>query len=156
MSVNIHATCIRIGRAGAAFGAPAGAGVLILGPSGAGKSDLALRLIGLGALLVSDDRTDLAVERARLVARPPKTIAGLLEVRGVGIVTLPYARRSVISLVIELARPVPRLPEPAFYAPPAPLHLSETARPVVLKLDPFEVSAPQRVLAAAASAPRLG
>ncbi len=150
MSVNVHATCIRIGRAGRAFGAPARAGVLIVGPSGAGKSDLALRLIALGAVLVSDDRTDLDVGRGRLVASAPAAIAGLLEVRGVGIVKMPHAERTAVSLVVALARKVSRLPEPATFAPPAALHLSETARPVLLTLDPFEISAPQKVLIAAA------
>ena len=67
MTANIHATCIRIARAGKVFGAPASAGVLILGESGAGKSDLALRLIGRGAELVADDRTELDAS-----ARPPR------------------------------------------------------------------------------------
>ena len=70
-SVNIHATCVRLGRAGAAFGAPPDAGVLLLGKSGAGKSDLALRLIALGATLVADDRTELYLWQRKLYARPP-------------------------------------------------------------------------------------
>ncbi|MGH7330764.1 MAG: HPr kinase/phosphorylase, partial [Polyangiaceae bacterium] len=101
MSVNIHATCVRLGRHG----------VLLLGKSGVGKSDLALRLIGRGAELVSDDRCDLSVERNRLVARPPRAIAGMLEVRGVGIVTLDHAPSASIALAIDLSGRVERMPE---------------------------------------------
>ena len=146
MSVNIHATCIRVGRAGRVLGAPANAGVLILGKSGAGKSDLALRLIALGATLVADDRTDLAVSRGRLVASAPKTIAGLLEVHGVGIAKMPHSPRAPISLVVELTRKVARLPEREAWAPPSPLRL---ARPLPLvRLNPFEASAPEKLLLA--------
>ena len=146
MSVNIHATCIRVGHAGRALGAPANAGVLILGKSGAGKSDLALRLIALGATLVADDRTDFAVLRGRLVASAPKTIAGLLEVRGVGIVKMPHAQRAPISLVVELTRKVARLPEHQTWAPPAPLRPARC--PPLLRLNPFEASAPEKLLLA--------
>ncbi len=113
-SVNIHATCVRFG----------GAGVLLIGRSGAGKSDLALRLIGRGAILVADDRCDMSVERDRLVARAPRTIAGLLEVRGVGIVTLPHAPRAAIALVVDLSGRVERLPESRGYEPPQAARLA--------------------------------
>ena len=79
-TVNIHATCVLLESAAAAFGASRAAGVLLLGKSGAGKSDLALQLIALGAKLVSDDRTELFVERGKLFARAPQSIAGLIEV----------------------------------------------------------------------------
>ena len=146
MRVNLHATCIRVGRAGSALGAPANAGVLILGQSGAGKSDLALRLIALGATLVADDRTDLAVLRGRLVASAPKPIAGLLEVRGVGIVKMPHARDVAISLVVELTRKVARLPERETWAPPAPLRPAR--HPPLVRLNPFEASAAEKLLLA--------
>ena len=146
MRVNVHGTCIRVGRAGRTLGAPANAGVLILGKSGAGKSDLALRLIALGATLVADDRTDLAVLRGRLVASAPKTIAGLLEVRGVGIVKMPHAQRVAISLVVELTRKVVRLPERETWAPPPPLR--QARHPPLVRLNPFEASAAEKLLAA--------
>jgi HPr kinase/phosphorylase len=60
-----------------------GAGVLILGASGAGKSGLALRMIALGALLVSDDQVLLERCGDVLVARAPETLSGLIEARGV-------------------------------------------------------------------------
>ncbi len=136
-SVNIHATCVRWGRHG----------VLLLGASGAGKSDLALRLIGRGAKLVSDDRCDVSIERNRMVARPPRTIAGLLEVRGLGIVALPYARRAEIALVADLSGRAERLPELPRYAPPQPLALRQSAQPRLIALNAFEASAPDKIAA---------
>src|SRR3546814_14236208 len=62
-----------------------GTGVLLRGPAGSGKSDLALRLIDQGARLVADDRTALALEGGRIIARAPETIAGRTEVRGLEI-----------------------------------------------------------------------
>lgn len=99
----IHATCVQLD----------GRGVLLLGASGSGKSDLALRLIDAGALLVGDDQ--LLIERIgeRLLARAVPTLAGLLEVRGVGILRLPCCTLCTIDLVVELdrSRELPRLPE---------------------------------------------
>jgi serine kinase of HPr protein (carbohydrate metabolism regulator) len=65
-----------------------GRAVLLMGPSGAGKSDLALRLLDRGFTLVSDDQTLVRREGARLLASAPDTIAGKLEIRGIGIVAL--------------------------------------------------------------------
>jgi HPr kinase/phosphorylase len=106
-SLNIHAGCVALGRKG----------VLLLGSSGAGKSDLALRLIDEGARLVADDRTDLFVRDGALFARAPDTIAGLIEVRQLGIVALPYARSVRVALAVRLDQPSQRLPAPSFYAP---------------------------------------
>ncbi|HBF97488.1 MAG TPA: aldolase [Alphaproteobacteria bacterium] len=102
--LNIHASCVAIG----------GRGVLLRGPSGSGKSDLTLRLIDSypDCRLVSDDRTDLTTRAGTLYARAPARIAGLLEVRGVGIVTLPFMAEAAIALLIDLVprAAVPRLP----------------------------------------------
>ena len=122
-SVNIHASCVAIN----------GKGVLILGESGSGKSDLALRLIDDGARLVADDRTELTVERGRLCARAPKSIAGLIEVRGLGIVAQPFADKAYIALAVRLESAPQRLPEPAFYTPPEPLKLAR--KPPFILLD---------------------
>jgi serine kinase of HPr protein (carbohydrate metabolism regulator) len=100
-STQIHASCVAID----------GRGVLIAGPSGAGKSDLALRLIDRGAQLVSDDYTDLVAADGALVASAPDRIRGLIEVRGLGIVTLPVLDRVPVALHVDLGDPVPRLPE---------------------------------------------
>jgi HPr kinase/phosphorylase len=102
----IHATCVAFGDAG----------VLIRGPSGAGKSDLALRLIDAGAILVSDDRTELTRDGDAIVATAPAALQGLLEVRGVGILELPHAASARIVLVVDLESETPpeRLPRPAW------------------------------------------
>jgi HPr kinase/phosphorylase len=94
--------------------------VLIRGSAGAGKSRLALALIqaadcGLIAFarLVADDRIELAASHGRLLARPPQALAGLIEVRGLGIRRLDYEPVAVIGLVVDLAVPkAERLPEP--------------------------------------------
>jgi serine kinase of HPr protein (carbohydrate metabolism regulator) len=144
---NIHATCVLLARAGSAFGASRDAGILLLGKSGAGKSDLALRLIARGAKLVSDDRTDLFVERGVLHAQPPATIKGLIEVRGLGIVALPYARNARIALVVSLDGAKARLPEHEHYKPPFDL----SAPLPLLRLAPFEASAPDKIALAVAA-----
>ncbi|MGC9954660.1 MAG: HPr kinase/phosphatase C-terminal domain-containing protein [Rhizomicrobium sp.] len=150
-SVNVHATCVRMDRAGATFGAPRDAGVLLLGNSSAGKSDLALRLIALGATLVADDRTDLYVWGGRLYARAPARLAGLIEVRGIGILKLPHAPRARIALVVELGQGAARLPGHRCYRPPAALGLAANAAPPIVKIAPFEASAPAKIVAATAA-----
>ncbi|KQN83957.1 aldolase [Sphingomonas sp. Leaf67] len=97
----IHAGCVAI----------RGVGVLIAGPSGSGKSDLALRLIERGGVLVSDDYTLLHVEAGTLHATAPATIAGRIEVRGLGIVDRPTIASIPVALFVEAGTP-DRLPEP--------------------------------------------
>jgi serine kinase of HPr protein (carbohydrate metabolism regulator) len=143
--VNVYATCVQLGRAGTPFGAPPNAGILLLGKSGTGKSDLALRLIARGAKLVSDDRTDLFMERGKLTARAPASIKSLIEVRGLGIVALPSAAKARIALVVSLERPKSRLPEPEYYKSPFDL----SARVPLIRLAPFEASAPEKIVLAA-------
>ena len=102
MSV-IHASCVAV----------AGTGVVIRGPSGAGKSDLALRLIDAGAELVADDCCDLSTRDGRLIVAAPANLAGKLEVRGYGIVDLPFCREAVVALVVDLLpeAEIERMPE---------------------------------------------
>ncbi len=110
----------------------AGHGVLLIGPPGAGKSDLLLRLLARGFDLVADDRVDIEDG----IARPPLSLAGLLEVGGLGIVRLPHVASTRLALVVELARPAARLPAPARHdAFDLPLTL----------IDPQAASAPERV-----------
>ena len=93
--------------------------LLIRGPSGSGKSQLALRLITAAqsgllpfARLVADDRLRLEPCHGRLLARAPDTLAGLIEVHGLGIRQLPHEPVAVIGSVVELAAPdAQRLPE---------------------------------------------
>ena len=79
-----------------------GDAILFRGPSGCGKSDLALRCINRGASLISDDQTMLCKENNKIFASPPATIAGKLEVRGLGIVEFPYIKRAQLTLVLDL------------------------------------------------------
>ena len=97
----VHASCVEI----------AGRGVLLAGRSGAGKSDLALRLIDRGAVLVSDDYTELRCVGETLLARAPATIAGKIELRGVGIIALEPAADVPVCLYADLEAAPERLPE---------------------------------------------
>lgn len=108
----VHATCVAL-RVGTRW-----RGVLLRGPSGSGKSDLALRVIEAGGRLVADDQTHVAKAGRNLMATPPSSLAGMIEVRGLGIVTLQRRQRLVraaVALLIDLVPPdrIERLPEPA-------------------------------------------
>jgi hypothetical protein len=85
--------------------------LLLAGRAGRGKSDLALRLIDRGALLVSDDYTELACRDGILYARPPSTIAGKIEIRGVGISETAFADEGAVGLMLNLDGIPARLPE---------------------------------------------
>ena len=127
----IHASCVAIG----------GRGVLIAGESGAGKSDLVFRLIDRGGVLVSDDYTQLEAAGDKLVASPPSRIAGRLELRGVGILTLPHTSDVPVTLMVDLDASPDRLPEPELRS------LCGIAVPVIA-LNALEPSAPIKVEAA--------
>ncbi len=130
IAVQVHATCVSLD----------GMGLLIRGPSGIGKSDLALRLIDTGARLVADDRVELMISNNDVVARAPETLAGLLEVRGLGVLRFPFFDTTIIHLVVDLANPkdVARLPERSI------TDLVGMDRPAVT-LNPFEASAVTKV-----------
>lgn len=118
-----------------------GMGVMLRGPSASGKSDLALRMIDQGAMLVADDRTCLDVIDDQLIAFAPEPLAGKLEVRGLGIVKVPYLERCPVSLVADLVvmNELQRLPEEKTikYKEKTLRHISlcafETSAPVKLK-----------------------
>jgi hypothetical protein len=95
--------------------------VLIRGPAGSGKSRLALNLIQAAsrgqlifARLVADDRVHIEAAHGQLIARPAAALAGLLEVRGLGIARLPYEPMAVVSWVVDLDAAAPmRMPDDA-------------------------------------------
>ncbi|MGN6819732.1 MAG: HPr kinase/phosphorylase [Sphingomonas sp.] len=87
-----------------------GRAVLIDGASGAGKSDLALRLIDRGATLISDDYTLLQRSGRELIASPPDTIAGRIEVRGLGVLPLPHVEKIPVALLVHLTESPERMP----------------------------------------------
>jgi len=126
--VTLHATAVALG----------GWAVLLTGPSGAGKSDLALRLIDRGAELVADDYTMLVHDGAQLVAGSPATIAGRMEVRGLGIVDRPYRRVAPVALVVALGEEGERMPEPRW------IELAGVTLPEIV-IDPRWPSAPIKV-----------
>ncbi|HYM03483.1 MAG TPA: serine/threonine protein kinase [Stellaceae bacterium] len=100
--IRVHGTSIALG----------GDGILLRGPSGSGKSDLALRLIDMGARLVADDQTELRIREGKLWMSAPAAIAGLIEVRGLGIMRVPSVGEAALRLVVDLvpSETVERLP----------------------------------------------
>ena len=77
-------------------------GIMIVGDSGCGKSDLALRLIDSGATLISDDVTICKKRINGIFLYSPKETKGLLEVREIGIITVPFIENVKLSLLVEL------------------------------------------------------
>ncbi|MCM0000057.1 MAG: HPr kinase/phosphatase C-terminal domain-containing protein [Erythrobacter sp.] len=106
--------------------------LLIEGPPGSGKSSLALALIERGAGLIGDDAVTLTASQGRLIAGPPPNIAGLIEVRGVGLARLEVAPPAPVALILTLGGlPAERLPET-----PLPARLIAGVAVPVLAFDP--------------------
>lgn len=108
-----------------------GTGVLIRGEPGSGKSTLALALIGdirRDCTLVADDRVILSEDPSGLYGSPADSLAGLIEIRGVGIVRMSCRRRCKVGLVVDLLRgtSMPRLPEASVSA-----HILATSLPLL-------------------------
>lgn len=106
--------------------------VLLLGPSGSGKSDLLLRLLDWDFDLVADDQ----VEIDDGLAGPPAALAGMIEIRGLGIFRLPYRAPVPLRLAAVLGDQAERLPYPALY---------ESLALPLIKLDGRAASAPSRI-----------
>lgn len=103
MSESVHGTAVLVGAYG----------VLIRGGSGAGKSMLAHALIERGAWLIADDRVTLSACHGRIVATAPAATAGLMELRGRGLIAMPYERFAVIRLIADIVsdEALERMPE---------------------------------------------
>lgn len=129
----------------------AGAGVLLRGLSGCGKSDLALRLIDRGATLVADDQCLFQSSERGVVASAPSSIYGLLEIRGLGIQSIPAIKTTVLRLVVDLVPTdeVPRLPEQRETD-------IEGKKIANLMLNAFEYSAPVKIELATRNLNRIG
>jgi HPr kinase/phosphorylase len=135
----VHGTCVALGRRAA----------LLRGKPGAGKSDLALRFTALPAdgdltpLLVADDQVFVAASADGVLhVSPPETIAGKIEVRGLGIMAVPFLAAAELVLVCDLvgAEDVPRMPP----AKAERTHIAGVPVPAI-KLAPFEASAPLKL-----------
>ena len=125
-TVLVHATAIAI----------EGDAILLRGPSGAGKSDLALRLIDGGARLIADDQALLQRAHNHVLVRAPAEIAGLIEVRGVGVLQFDPLNEAPLALVVDLVplMEIERIPDNRFEV------VLGLAIPLIA-LAPFEASA---------------
>ncbi len=103
-----------------------------MGPPGSGKSDLVLRLLSQGFDLVADDRVNIADG----IASAPEALAGMLEVRGLGMMRLPHRHQVTLALVVALGALPERLPMPSRHA--------ELGLPQI-GIDGAAASAPERV-----------
>jgi len=143
-NVFIHGTLLSINKHG----------VLLTGPSGAGKSDLALRVITTQfskdfcpsqPQLVADDQVQLDVREGHLYGICPQPLKGLLEVRTIGIEEFPFTPSCEITLVVALtqAKKIDRMPPETL----ATIDIEGIQLPLI-SLDPFEISAPQKMILA--------
>ena len=142
MSELLHATAISL----------AGRAVLIRGSSGTGKSDLALRCLADNVApfslahptLVADDQVIANRSGPDVYLSAPETLAGLLEIRGLGIVRLPHVSTARLTLVVDLVTPdmVERMPDRTLTVDILGVSISQ------INLYPFEASAPLKLLLA--------
>ncbi len=132
----LHASCVVIGEKA----------VLLAGPPGAGKSDLALRLIDGGARLLADDQTILRCENDAIIVSSPPAIQGMIEIRHVGLVRMPFVASAQVALYVDLLgfdAAIERLPEPDFV-----FFLDHPVQR--LRLPSFAASTPAKIRAALA------
>lgn len=146
----VHGTAVALG----------GRAALLRGASGSGKSDLALRALAApeNSLaeasfgLVADDQVVIRATKDGLTVSPPDRLQGLIEVRGLGIVTVSHVSEARLSLLVDLVGPhqVERLPDPW----PTDVLLGVSFP--VLRLAPFEASAPLKLALALTREPWRG
>ena len=91
-SLIMHATCVDIN----------GSGVLIVGRSGSGKSSLAINLIALGSTLVADDQCEIVKKNNKLSVFKPTSLPSSIEIRGVGLVSVPMAVEPSLDWVVNM------------------------------------------------------
>ncbi|HEX3863056.1 MAG TPA: HPr kinase/phosphatase C-terminal domain-containing protein [Stellaceae bacterium] len=128
-----------------------GHAVLLRGFSGTGKSDLGLRLIDAGGRLVADDQCEIHPRDGTLMVRAPLALAGLIEVRGLGIVRLDAMPEAPLALIADLV--------PSNLIERMPMRRSERILGVtvpVTAIAPFEASAPAKLRIALAALTGLG
>lgn len=128
----VHGSTVAIG----------GRALLITGPSGSGKSDLTLRLVDRGFSLVSDDQTIVKKDGGRLVASAPPTIAGKLEIRGIGIIDMEQIDNVPVALIVELTGDIQRMPDDSRERPILGIKLP------LITIDAMTASAPSKVVLA--------
>lgn len=144
-AIYMHGTCVACGTRA----------LLLRGPSGAGKSDLAFRLIRTDpageTCLVADDQVRLVRDGDRLVASAPEALAGLIELRGLGLVAVPAVAQGPVALIVDLVPrdTVPRLPVPR-HEVVAGLSLP------VLAFHAFDATTPEKLRLALAAIPDNG
>jgi|SRR5579859_5870589 len=147
-SASIHASAVRVGDRA----------VLIRGPSGSGKSRLAFDLILAGrsgqiapAVLIGDDRVHLGANGDQLIVRPAPALAGLIEIRGLGIRRCDFADAAAVGLVVDLyAADAARLPSPqaqiaeleGIKIPRIPVGIGFEARPLVIAALTMNATSP--------------
>ncbi len=129
--MRLHATCV-------AFG---GAGLLLLGVPGSGKSSLALRLMERGWSLVADDQVEITAAPDGLMAGAPAELAGMLEIRGLGVFAKldHMPARLAAAARLRPASTIARLPEPSLWRAQG-MELPE------FPLDAADVAAPEKAL----------
>lgn len=139
---SLHGTCVASGQNS----------ILLRGESGAGKSDLALRFLHLENpdkpddkhSLVADDRVIVSCEAGKLIAKPPESIAGLIEVRGIGVVPCKHIPQAELKIIADLVSEehVPRMQYP--FDENCFVELEGQSIPCI-KIFPFETSAPVKL-----------
>lgn len=118
-----------------------GCGVMLCGASGSGKSSLALKLMHMHkATLIADDRLWIARGDAGLILTPHEELVGLIELRGLGLLRMPFETQKPLALVVDLVarRDVPRLAEADYFTafelrvPKLSLHAHDTTTPLAI------------------------